>query len=670
MRTYLSLLILLALSSWAWAQPIRSDHTEAELVSSVASIQAGKPFKVALRLKMDDHWHTYWKNPGDSGLPTSLEWRLPEGFKASDITWPTPQKVTAFDLTSFGYEGEIFLQVEITPPAELSEQTVDLKAQADWLECEKTCIPGGGEVSLTLPVSEASPEAGTWQPDPAHYPQPLQEAQAGWDGDKLALYFADARLGQPPYTFFPAQEMTISAAAAQPTVPAGSGFQMTLTPEPTAPEKPKQLAGVMVGSGGAFEFEVPIQAKLETPAASPPASDSRGLLAILLLAFGGGMVLNLMPCVLPVLSLKVLNFVEHAKEEETKPIMHGAVFSMGVLLSFWALAGALLLLRASGEKIGWGFQLQSPTFVASLCLLFFLISLNLFGVFEIGESLTGIGESAQNKSGLAGSFWSGVLTTLAATPCTAPFMATAIGYTIDKSVATSLAVFTAVALGVAFPYFLLTALPGLLRYVPKPGQWMETFKQALAFPLVFTSVWLAWVVGGLEGVDAMAWVLCVLVVAGIGAWLWGRYAYSPGKGGKFWAVTFLVLSLWMLGGLGQEQDGIEWETFSQARVQEEVAAGKPVFVDFTADWCQSCKVNEKIGLSSSKVKKKMESLGVVPLKADWTRRDPEITEALASFGRNGVPLYVLYPGKGAKPVILPELLLPGTVLEALEQVEN
>ena len=673
LKLLLALLLLFAATP-GWAQPGGGGHTEAELVAASQTLQPGKPLLVALRMKMDDHWHTYWKNPGDSGLATSIKWDLPEGFKASEIRWPAPEKVIAFDLVSYGYEGEIFLLVELETPAQLDQPEVTLKARADWLECEKTCIPGGTDLELTLAVSDRS-EPGAWteklEKAEQNLPKPLQ-VQAGWKGQKLGLF---APLTPQPGVeahFFPDQPMVISAGAPQPLNLDAGGYLLELEPDPNAQEKPERLTGILVVGEQAYQVDTPVKAELQVAVA--PAKADSGLFLILLLAFGGGMILNLMPCVFPVLSLKVLGFVEHAKEEETKPIVHGAVFSLGVLLSFWAVAGALLLLRAGGEKIGWGFQLQSPVFVSCMCLLFFLIALNLFGVFEVGESLTTLGDVADAKTGLNQSFWSGVLTTLTATPCTAPFMGSAIGYTLNKSPLVSLSVFTAVALGVAFPYFLLTSVPALLKFIPRPGPWMETFKQILAFPLVFTSVWLAWVVGGLEGLDAMTWLLCALVFVAIAAWAWGRYSHSlqptPRRLGIAFAAVNLVLGLWMISVVGQKTEGIEWVEFSPEVVQKEVAAGKPVFVDFTADWCQSCKINEKVALSSEKVKSRFQELGIVPVKADWTRRDPAITDALTRFGRNGVPLYVLYPGKGAEPVVLPEILLPGTVLEALEQVES
>lgn len=671
LRSLFMLLLCITLSA---AEPVKSANTEAELVAAGQTLQPGQPLWVALRLNMDHHWHTYWKNPGDSGLATTIEWELPSGFKASEIYWPPPQRVVASDLVSYGYEGEIFLLTELQVPAQLEGDSVTLKARADWLACEDTCIPGGADLELTLAISD-SPQPGPWtekiQQARDQLPQPVK-AEAGWRGQKIGLLASlTPEEGSQPF-FFPAQEMVISAGAPQTVTAEAGGILLELEPDPNAADKPEQLIGVLVVGKKAYQIEVPIQASLAV-AQAPQQADS-GLLAVLIFAFAGGMVLNLMPCVFPVLSLKVLGFVEHAKEEETRPIVHGAVFSLGVLLSFWAVAGALLLLRAGGEKIGWGFQLQSPVFVSCMSVLFFLIALNLFGIFEVGESLTTLGDVADSKTGLANSFWSGVLTTLTATPCTAPFMGSAIGYTLNKPPIISLSVFTAVALGVAFPYFLLTSMPGLLRFIPRPGPWMETFKQVLAFPLVFTAVWLAWVVGGLEGLDSMAWLLCALVFVSMAAWAWGRYSHSlkptAKRLGTAFAVLNMALALWMISVVGQKTEGIEWVNFTPETVQQEVAAGRPVFVDFTADWCQSCKINEKVALSSSKVKRRFEELGVVTVKADWTRRDPAITDALTRFGRNGVPLYVLYPGGGAEPMVLPEILFPGTVLEALDSVES
>lgn len=658
MNTRSLLLFLLLLLAPAWAETVRSDHTEAELVAETAAISPGQPFTVALRLKMDEHWHTYWKNPGDSGLATAIEWELPPGYQAGPIQWPRPERIEVEGLVSYAYDGEIYLLTEITPSVEASGQAT-LKAKATWLECDTTCIPGQASLSLTLPVGEATPgpaaEAikATRAKLPAAAPPSLK---AGWAGNQVALTVGEAKEA----FFFPDEAMIIATAEPQMLVEG----RLMLVPEPLAKSKPERLVGTLAVDDQTYAIDLPIQAS----AAVPPAGGS--LPKILLLALLGGLILNLMPCVLPVLSLKVLGFVEQANEEGGKPFLHGLVFSLGVLLSFLVIAGALLGLRAAGQEVGWGFQLQNPIFVSLLALLFVAIALNLFGVFEVGEGLTTLGDLAEGKKGYGSSFTSGILATVVATPCTAPFMGSAVGFTLDKSPLIALSVFLAVGLGMASPYLVLTSSPQLLRFVPRPGAWMETFKQFLAFPMLFTAVWLGSVVASQEGTDGLLALLVAMVLLGMAAWCFGRWGQTQRGLGIGGALVLVALSLSLVFGLGEKEGGIAWQPYDPQLVSQLQADGKPVFIDFTADWCLSCKANEKVALSGSKVKQRFEELGITTMKADWTSRDETITQALASFGRNGVPLYVLYPGGGADPVILPEVLLPATVLEALDNVES
>jgi thiol:disulfide interchange protein DsbD len=402
----------------------------------------------------------------------------------------------------------------------------------------------------------------------------------------------------------------------------------------------------------------------------------------LLFAFVGGLILNLMPCVLPVLSLKVLGFVKQAGDDKQRAATHGLAFTAGVLLSFWALLGVLLALRAGGQQIGWGFQLQSPGFVVCLSFLFMLLALNLFGVFEVGSSLVAAGNLAAGREGLAHSFWNGALATLVATPCTAPFMGSALGYGLSQPALVSFAVFTALALGMAAPYLLLATSPRLLRFVPKPGPWMEGFKQLMGFFLLATAIALVWLFGRQAGPDGMGMLLGGLLFAGLGAWVFGRPSASPAGSvlRTALAATLVAVGLGVsltAGGArasapqaaaAHAEDG-NWERWSQARVDELRAQGRPVFVDFTADWCLTCQVNAKVALDTQAVSERFKEYGVVQLKADWTLRDDDITRALASYGRQGVPVYVLYGrDPGASPRLLPEVLTPGVVLEHLDEV--
>ena len=424
------------------------------------------------------------------------------------------------------------------------------------------------------------------------------------------------------------------------------------------------------GKSVALEVDAPVAPKATVRVATPPARDDLPL--ALGLAFLGGLVLNLMPCVLPVLSLKVLGFVRHAGEGG-RPWRHGAAFTLGVLVSFWTLAGLLLALRSAGEQVGWGFQLQSPAFVVFLSGLFLLLGLNLFGVFEIGTSLIAAGNLTARRTGLAASFGSGALATLVASPCTAPFMGSALGFGLTQPPALSVLVFTSLALGMAAPYFLLSLYPGWMRFLPKPGAWMEGFKQLMGFFLMATVAALVWLFGQQAGVNGMGALLAALVAMGLGAWLYGRAAASTrprwrmagGAAGVGLVTVGLLVGLSRAGAGAPAREAGEWEPWSRERVAELRQAGRPVFVDFTAAWCLTCQVNERVALRDPEVQARLRDRGVAFLKADWTLRDPQITEALASHGRQGVPLYVLYDG-GREPVVLPEVITPGIVLEALE----
>jgi thiol:disulfide interchange protein DsbD len=463
--------------------------------------------------------------------------------------------------------------------------------------------------------------------------------------------------------------------------------RLDLTPAASRPEPLERLRGLLVLEGAsrrAVEVDLPVAALAAIPPPPPPAEGKgeSGLATALAFAFLGGLILNLMPCVLPVLSLKVLGFVKQAGDEPGKARLHGLVFTLGVLVSFWVLAGVLLGLRAAGRQVGWGFQLQSPGFVIFLSFLFLLLALNLFGVFEVGSSLTAAGNLATGREGLLRSFWNGALATVVATPCTAPFMGSALGYGLTQPPAVSLALFTALGLGMASPYLLLATQPALLRFVPRPGRWMEGFKQLMGFFLLATAMALVWVFGRQAGVDGMAVLLGALLLAGLGAWLGGRPSTTPQRRVvRAVAAAALVIGGFAVGlayarpsgplGAGRTATaaaGAKWETWSQARVDELRKAGRPVFVDFTAAWCLTCQVNEKVALDTHEVGERFKAYEVALLKADWTTGDPEITRALAAHGRQGVPVYVLY-GRDpqAVPRLLPEVLTPGLVTSALDE---
>lgn len=688
------------------AQVVRTDYMDTEFIAEMTSIQPGQPFWVALRMKMDEHWHTYWRNPGDSGLPTEIEWTLPEGFKAGEIQWPYPQKIVLEMLATYGHEGEIFLMTEITPPATLSiHQQIDIHAYATWLVCDEICLPGESNYTITLPVKNESSEADKKWTDA--FAEAREKLPVSIDEWKIAFSLTDSTVllhATPPVwftgslsevAFYPFEESLIDYVSPQQLHHTAEGYLLTMERSIYMPSSPEKVEGVLMSGDGwrgeSSEKAMVIMAAREESLPAPIAAaikidgEMTSIWLALAFAFIGGLILNLMPCVLPVLSIKILGFVHQARDTNSKSWQHGLMFTGGVLLSFLSLAGALIAFRAGGEQLGWGFQLQSPLFLVIVSSFIFLFGLSLFGVFEIGTSMTGIGGKVDNKSGLGGSFLTGIMATLVATPCTAPFMGPALGFALTQSDGQSLLIFAFLGLGMAAPYMILASVPSLLKFVPKPGAWMESFKQFMGFMMMATVVWLVWVLSLQTDPNLVAIVLCLFVLLGLGGWIFGRWGGIAASNrnrliARACAVIIMAGSLTVtlsimpasssqVARVSSDSSGLEWEPFSQQRVDELRTAGQPVFIDFTAAWCLSCQVNKRIALHNSQVVEKFESLGVTVIKADWTSRDPAITQALARFGRNSVPLYVLYTGDpDAQPEILPEILTPGIVLEALEKV--
>ena len=683
----------------AFSQVIQADHVESELISEVESIQPGQPFWVALRLKMEEHWHTYWRNAGDAGLHTTIDWTLPEGFETSEINWPHPQKIYLDDLANYGYEGETFLLVKVTPPATLNDSKVTLKAEANWLVCKTECLPGGASYSIELPVKNEMPKTITkWQQAFADTRFQLPLKQSDWEitstknesNVKITIVPPTKNIIVDKIEFFPFEGGIYNNAADQHFTKTDNGFELTISFDDFKISEPNGLKGVLVSSYGwrgedtekALEVTIPFNKE----GSADSVTEESSVWLALLFAFIGGMILNLMPCVLPVLSIKIMGFVQQAGEDKKKIFNHGLVFTLGVLISFWILAGALVALRAGGEELGWGFQLQSPVFLIILSVFLFLFALNLFGVFEIGTSLMSVGAKSASKNGSFGAFMSGVTATVVATPCTAPFMGTALGFAISQPAFVTMSIFTSLALGMAFPYLLLSIFPAWLKYLPKPGAWMETLKQYMGFPLVATVIWLAWVLGMQTGSDGIAALLITLLFASLGVWIYGKWGTFNNTGKvKFVSrtLTIILIAAGLFFGIAStscsaetisnsisnSENGIQWEKFSEARLNELKEAGAPVFIDFTAAWCLTCQVNERVAINTSEVIKKFNDKNIVALKADWTSRDDEITKALARFGRNSVPLYVLHAENLEEPIVLPEVLTTGIVLNALDRID-
>ncbi len=693
-----------AVPALTYAASIKTPHVEAELIARHTSIVPGQPIEAALRLKIVDHWHTYWVNPGDSGLPTKLAWTLPAGFTAAPIEWPHPKKLPLGPLTNFGYEGEVLHLVTLqTPVALKSGESVTLSAKADWLVCADVCIPEDGVVSITLPVS-----VGPLMADPryksafASAKASLPQAANNWKtradiaGTELKILItppAGEAVELNEISFYPLLGDVIANAGKQALARVSEGWLLTVPLAEPVNRELKSLDGVLVTEGGwgksaagkAIAISSPVvYGAMPNPSTSVPLQakmadaplPALGLMSAIFFALLGGLVLNLMPCVFPVLGIKVMGFVENAHGEPALLRKQGIAFFIGVMLSFMALVGVMLALRAAGESIGWGFQLQEPLFVAALAVLFFAMALNLSGVFEVGtrlQSVAGNAELNAQKNPTTGAFASGVLATLVATPCMAPGLGASVGFTLNQSVPVALAVFAAVAIGLALPVVLLSFFPALLRLLPKPGAWMETFKQFMAFPLYLTVVWLAWVLGAQTGNDGVAKLLIGLTLVAMAAWAYGRWQFKqPMMAAVVASIVALVGASVVWSGASSpavstitaETDS-EWIVFSPQKITELRAAGKGVFVDFTATWCITCQVNKRVALNQTSVIKRFGELNIVRMKADWTRKDPVITATLAEFGRNGVPLYVFYPKSGA-PIVLPEVLTPSVLISAVE----
>ncbi len=687
-----------------------SPHSDAVLIAETRSIQPASSFTVGLHLTLDPDWHTYWKNPGDSGEPASITWRLPPGFTAGEIQWPAPQLISFPPLASYGYFDEVLLLVEIAAPSGLAHgDTLRLAGRADWLVCIEDCFPAEAEVALTLAVSDAAPGLN-----------PMTEQLFAATRAELPVvdtaWSSFARFKEPWYGlridppddvgpalesdlsdvyFYAAEGNVIDHAAEQHPDWDGESLVIRLARSGFSGGVPDTVRGVLViARDGAGVSTAAVEIAAPVIVAGNPTADSEssfGLGLALLFAFLGGLLLNLMPCVFPVLSLKVLGFVEHAEQEPGGAARQGVAFGAGVLASFWVLGALLLALRATGEGVGWGFQLQSPLFVGAMAVLFFLLALALLGAFEIGTSFTrfGAGEfmkvpsrthSARNTT--TQSFASGVLATVVATPCTAPFMGTALGWALFRPPAETMLVFTALGAGMAAPYVALSLSPGLVDRLPPPGRWMETLKQLLAFPLLATVVWLAWVFGLQTGVNGLAGLLGVLLLTGLAIWVGARWggitAEPPGRTiARISALAIGIAALFFLVQSaaappepttvpGAESTATAWPVWSPAAAAEVRSSGQPLFIDFTAAWCLSCQVNERVVLNTAAVRDAFRDHGVATMKADWTRRDPAITGALAELERSSVPVYALYPGGEGDPVLLPSVLTKEIMLDALE----
>ena len=687
-RAYALLLVGLAP---AFALFPASQHVQVKLVADHEAITPGAPFWVATHFTMDPGWHIYWKAPGDSGLPTTLEWQLPEGFSAGETYWESPELFDFEGINSYGYKKSVTLLTQITPPNSLTKKTVTLTAKTTWLACETSCIPGKTEQTLELPV-DMDPKinaAGMKLIEKAKQKLPTEllpdwKVHAYHDEGMITLALTPNNAFEPKanaQAYFFDEGESINPAAIQRTFPLeNGGLLVKLTPKNDT--KQNLLRGVLKGNTAPLktgvEINTPITAtpiEAEDPAPMTSALEAYNLWGIVGFAFIGGMILNLMPCVFPILGVKVLAFVKKSHSDPWKVRAHGFLFTLGVLITFWILTAVLLSMKAAGEEIGWGFQLQHPLFVAALSLILWLMALNFAGVYAMGSHLVGVGQGLTSKDDFSSSFFSGMLATVVATPCTAPFMGTAIGFAITQPAPATISIFTSMGLGMATPYLVFSLIPGLVRHLPKPGAWMETFRNLLSFPLFASVIWLLWVFGRQTDVDALSGLLSALLISGIAVWVFGRWVvpHKKIKAQRKAAICtslLLVSAIWVTyeAATPESDEGtLIWEPYSEARLEALRAEHRMVFIDFTAAWCLTCQVNKRTSLRDTKVVERFKRLNVALLVADWTEHDPEITQALEKFGRNGVPVYVLYSeNPQTAPVLLPEILTPTIVLDALE----
>lgn len=711
----LAALTALALLAPAVANPVQTERVKATLESEVAAVAPGERFWVALRQEIIPKWHTYWINPGDSGLATEIDWKLPAGAEAGPIVWPVPERLPVGPLVNYGYEDDVRLLVPVAAPKDARPgDTLRLEAQARWLVCADICIPEEATLVLDVPVAaataidQAMAEGFAAARASLPLPSPFAAAVKGPSTPQQATILrlampADMAATVEQAYFFAERIDAVVHAAPQRFAADGNGLTLALPtgPLPLQPNEP--LAGVLrivekASAGGqthAFALNASpdaslIAAALPVAGAAAGAGEGGGGISILEaigLAFLGGLLLNLMPCVFPILSMKALSLVQAAVGARREARVHGLLYVAGVLLSFLIVAGVLLALRAGGEGIGWGFQLQSSWFVLLLAYLIFMIGLNLSGLFEFGAGrLAGMGDGLVRRGGSGGAFFTGVLAVIVATPCTAPFMGVALGFALAQPAPTALAIFLALGLGMALPFLLLSIFPQLLRFLPKPGPWMERFRQFLAFPMFATAAWLVWVLAQQSGPTGLALALSGMVLIGFGIWLLrqlggvrkiaSRVAYAGFAGLALLAalgtIAFIdspvIAATAPVPGQSSAAAG-EWQPWSAEAVERARAEGKPVFVNFTAAWCITCLVNERTALATDAVQAKFDSAGVVRLKGDWTRRDKAITDALAGFGRSGVPLYIVYPADKAQPPrVLPQILTEAGVLAELDRL--
>ncbi|MEM8783766.1 MAG: thioredoxin family protein [Planctomycetota bacterium] len=721
-----SWLATLVVGCWVWlpigaaealsSEPVKSANVTVRLVSATESAVPGEVLRLGVLLEHEPTWHTYWTNPGAAGLTTRLGWTLPEGATAGEIAWPTPIKFgQELEIIGYGYEGEVLLPVDVAVPVDFAGDVFPVSVDVRYLSCAEVCIPGRAELTLSVPIASGgtpglSGFAGLFAAADAARPAVVDPSEArAWavdGGEALALAvradaLASAGLdaGVDP-EFLPTELGAFDGLAEQPVSRGvdASGVEwlvVAVTPSETTASVAR-VAGLVAWGPKDARRAVAVDAAVggealvlsgADPRGDAAAADTRGggvdrgLIGVLAFAVLGGLILNLMPCVFPVLALKISAFVGQAGESRGAVLKHGLAFGVGVLVSFWVIAAAVLAIKAGGQEIGWGFQLQNPVFVGAMAIVVFAVGLNFAGVFDVGVGvMNAAGRAsghAETRGGLPGSFGSGVLATALATPCSAPFLATSVGYAMTAPAGVLIAVLTAMGFGMALPYVLLSAFPSWLKLLPRPGAWMETFKQLMAFPMFAVAAWLVWVFNGQTGGGlGLPGMLGALVLVAMGLWALGRFGV-PSRGtatrwaGRLACVALLFSSAATVVWAGRPPStaSLDWQPWSEAAVAEAREAGRPVFVDFTADWCATCKFNERVFIDVAEVRDAVEAHDVATFKADWTSYDDSITETLAGFGVASVPYYVFYaPESNAAPVHFDSVFSTGKILDAIDAV--
>ena len=666
-----------------------AEHLRVELLVPNAKLYSGAHGNQAgLYFKLQPGWHVYWQNAGDAGEPPSIDWTLPNGITAGALQFPAPTRLPVGPLMDYGYENEVLFPFKLDTAPAAKTGSATLQAHVKWLVCSSVCIPGKADLELTRTVARGpappAPEPPLFQQFLSRLPKPLPAGdkavfQPTPTGFRLAVTTGQR---ETQAQFFPSDQTVVDNPAPQKLSPTSDGLVLTLKKDANISGFPTELKGLLELSGGRTYQVVAASGTVAAPA-EPASTTGISLLAlsrIAALAFLGGLLLNLMPCVFPVLFLKGLALLNSCAEERHKLRAHGFVYAAGILVSFWALVAVLLGLRAAGSSIGWGFQFQSPIFLLLMAGLLFFLGLSLAGQFEIGLTLTSAGGSLAARQGYTGSFFTGVLAVIVATPCAAPFMGAAIGYALAAPAAATFAVFTALAIGLAAPYVALTLQPAWTCILPRPGTWMEIVRQIVSLPIFATVIWLAWVLAQGYGADLLAALLCIFLLLAIAGWFLGRW---PAKRWAVIAGTIIVLCAVAIGFVAPARLASipvpsttastvqnQWQPWSPATLSQYQSQGRPVFVDFTASWCLSCQVNERVALNRPQVQQAFSSANVVLLRADWTRHDPAITQALASLGRDSVPVYLLYAPGQSSPQILPAVLTPGIVVDAINRLPH